>query len=50
MYAQQDMTDAERDHIRVITSDEYQAGIEQGWRLAEAYWMVGEARSDVGNG
>jgi hypothetical protein len=43
MYAQQDMTDEEREHIRIISSPEYQAGYVQGYKVALAVHGIVEA-------
>ena len=45
-YAQQDQTDEQREHIRIVTSDEYQAGLEMGYKLALAFHNIQEAPVD----
>jgi len=42
VYAQQDLTDEEREHIRIITSVEYQVGLEMGYKLALAVHGIKE--------
>jgi len=42
MYAQVDRTDAEIERDRIVTSDEYQAGLDFGYQLALAIHGIKE--------
>jgi len=46
MYAQRDMTAVEVEEDRLMMSDDYRAGIEEGWRRAEAFHWIPSTRTE----
>ena len=46
MYANQDLTPEQLEEIRVVTSDEYQLGLEMGYRLALRNHGITEEEND----
>ena len=46
MYAQQDRTDEQIEHDRIISTDEYKAGFDMGWKVALAWAGVADEHAD----